>query len=642
MTETLRIQLALSGLQSVQSGLQSIGTTVRTTLSAVAAITAAVASSRVAQEFTRINDEMVKVGNTATTFGLSARFVSEFGYAFRVAGVEQTKFAEGMKGFLERATSQGRVVTDLTESILDQADVFAAMPDGAHKAQLAVQMFGEAGLHLIPVLNRGREGIKTLAAEARMMGVSINDEAVRSARDLRQHMERLDGAMEGVKTRIVSNLTPAFGELSKTMGAMFSKDGKGPLERFATWTSEMSENVGRNVVFSAEKIRATFASLWSGDTALDAIEKGWVSASNAMVRYEQGLAKLKTVSDGVPKPKDFGPAYGPDIVEGLNSTTRLNTISGRMPGLGGLTDTQARDTERQRAQNRIRALEAQVTRVQSDNAGIESAQMWTDTTTGQLKATDALIAYREQISGLRDQIEQTKETLGDLGASETRFVWQQTLLDLQNQWGSWSAQIAAGFAQTFNTAISSIGSNLTAVIMQTRSWGQALANIGNTILTTVIQSIVEMGVRWVLTRAVVGLANIAWSGKEAAAAAPFGLIQSISSFGVAALVGGAAFAGIMAAVGGFAQGGYTGNIGTSTPAGIVHGREFVMSAPATAAIGVDALNAMNETGGIPASGRESRIVIVDDARSASDLANDPNFETVVVNLAAANAWRIRG
>jgi len=67
-----------------------------------------------------------------------------------------------------------------------------------------------------------------------------------------------------------------------------------------------------------------------------------------------------------------------------------------------------------------------------------------------------------------------------------------------------------------------------------------------------------------------------------------------------------------------------------------------MSAPAVQSIGVGTLEAMNQTGGIPASGREQRIVIVDDARSASDLQNDPNFETVVVNLAAANAWRIRG
>lgn len=41
---------------------------------------------------------------------------------------------------------------------------------------------------------------------------------------------------------------------------------------------------------------------------------------------------------------------------------------------------------------------------------------------------------------------------------------------------------------------------------------------------------------------------------------------------------------------GFADGGYTGNLGTATPAGVVHGQEFVFSAPAVRALGVGALD----------------------------------------------------
>lgn len=41
---------------------------------------------------------------------------------------------------------------------------------------------------------------------------------------------------------------------------------------------------------------------------------------------------------------------------------------------------------------------------------------------------------------------------------------------------------------------------------------------------------------------------------------------------------------------GFAEGGYTGNLGTATPAGVVHGQEFVFSAPAVRALGVGALD----------------------------------------------------
>lgn len=44
--------------------------------------------------------------------------------------------------------------------------------------------------------------------------------------------------------------------------------------------------------------------------------------------------------------------------------------------------------------------------------------------------------------------------------------------------------------------------------------------------------------------------------------------------------------------GGFESGGYTGNVGKSTPAGVVHGQEFVMPAQATKRIGIKNLEAM--------------------------------------------------
>ncbi|MDN8246507.1 hypothetical protein QZK48_08135 [Acinetobacter baumannii] len=49
---------------------------------------------------------------------------------------------------------------------------------------------------------------------------------------------------------------------------------------------------------------------------------------------------------------------------------------------------------------------------------------------------------------------------------------------------------------------------------------------------------------------------------------------------------------------GFATGGYTGNIGTSDIAGVVHGQEYVLNASATKRIGVDTLNALNSGGGL--------------------------------------------
>lgn len=53
---------------------------------------------------------------------------------------------------------------------------------------------------------------------------------------------------------------------------------------------------------------------------------------------------------------------------------------------------------------------------------------------------------------------------------------------------------------------------------------------------------------------------------------------------------------------GFSSGGYTGNIGTSSVAGVVHGGEYVMSAPAVQRIGLPALEALHNggsVGGVP-------------------------------------------
>src|SRR5699024_12069445 len=55
----------------------------------------------------------------------------------------------------------------------------------------------------------------------------------------------------------------------------------------------------------------------------------------------------------------------------------------------------------------------------------------------------------------------------------------------------------------------------------------------------------------------------------------------------------AAQTGLLAtAVKGFKQGGYTGNMGSSQVAGVVHGQEYVFDAQSTKRIGVDNLNAM--------------------------------------------------
>lgn len=207
-----------------------------------------------------------------------------------------------------------------------------------------------------------------------------------------------------------------------------------------------------------------------------------------------------------------------------------------------------------------------------------------------LEADPAIRAQIERsIDGLKRQrgvaAEDRRRAEGGPDPYSVRQQMEATLTDMESRLPTLAEGIADVFRTTVGTAVSSISSGITAIIMKTQSWQQALLNIGNTILTTVVQSIVEMGVRWIATRALVGAANILWSGKEALAAAPKALMESISSYGVAALVGAAAFAAIMAGVGAFAAGGYVSGPGGPRDDRIMarlSNGEYVVNARATA------------------------------------------------------------
>jgi len=662
MTETLNIRIALLGLNEVSKGINGIGDRMRSVVAGLSAIGAAVAGSAIVREFAAINGEIAKTATEAEKFGVSTEFLSSFQYALRATGVEQSKLAEAMKGYVEKAQSQGRVIGDLSAELMRQADIFSRMPDGPQKTAMAMNLFGEAGIALIPVLNKGEDGLRELTDEARRFGIVVDGDAAKAAKDLRLDMERLGAMAKGLKFELVQGVTPAITEFSKVMLAALTAnaDGKGisggwDILRDAVRTT--TESIAEFWIVMTQAGGSFYGTLWETLDPVKAMDEAWKDGVNAIAAYKQRLEELRRPAEDVNKNLTETAA----AVGAINYQSRNQAIQRTLAEVGvidgqsaasRMSDAQQRQEQRNRLLQREAILKREIAIIDSvklDESAFENAQ-------GEIVQNEQAVAQLEKrVSLMREQATVQAE-LNQLGASETTMVWSQTMLDLQNQWGSWAAQIAATFSNVFNTGISSISSNLTGVIMRTQSWGQALANIGTTILSTVINAIIEMGVRWVATQILMATAGKAIQAASVSAMIPIAAAQaavwaSPATLATIASYGGAAAAspGFIAAaqgivlgkaLSGFAEGGYTGNLGTSTPAGIVHGREFVMSAPATASIGVDALEAMNTTGAVPqsAGGREQRIVIVSDERTARDLEQDPEFETVVVNLMKRN-WR---
>ena len=71
---------------------------------------------------------------------------------------------------------------------------------------------------------------------------------------------------------------------------------------------------------------------------------------------------------------------------------------------------------------------------------------------------------------------------------------------------------------------------------------------------------------------------------------------------------------------GFKTGGYTGNIGTNSVAGVVHGQEYVFDAASTKRIGVDNLERMRR--GESAGGGDVNITVNVDAKGNANVSGD--------------------
>lgn len=208
-----------------------------------AAVAAATGLAAMVKQSIDAADEMSKL---AQSTGISTRTLSELAYAGDLAGVSQEELAkslaklsktavdaaQGGKAQADAFKAIGVAVKDSSGAIraaddilLDIADRFAGLEDGAAKAALAQDLFGKSGAKLIPFLNQGRAGIEQLREEARKLGVSLSDEAGKQAEEFNDNITRLKTAVTGIATQLAQRLLPHLVELSEKFLAVVS-DGE--------------------------------------------------------------------------------------------------------------------------------------------------------------------------------------------------------------------------------------------------------------------------------------------------------------------------------------------------------------------------------------------------------------------------------
>lgn len=193
---------------------------------------------------------IVKTANLGDQFydlsqrtGIAVETLSSFKLAADKSGTSIGGFATGMKG-LSRAMADaasggkeskeafdavGVSATDsagklrpLDQVMLDVADRFAAMENGAEKNALALKLFGKSGMDLIPMLNLGRKGLEENIEQMKKFGIVTTEDA-RLGDAFNDAMTELQAATGGL-TRVIGNaLIPAMTSLATKAADIIAK-----------------------------------------------------------------------------------------------------------------------------------------------------------------------------------------------------------------------------------------------------------------------------------------------------------------------------------------------------------------------------------------------------------------------------------
>lgn len=131
--------------------------------------------------------------------GISKKAYQEWSYVLGQNGVDIGKLETGMKSLVSKMGSAsegvesacgnfdalGVSIYDASGGLKDQEVILkdtlyalAEMENGTEKARMATELFGKAGVEMMPMLNNGAEGMTELTERAHELGLVVSDEAV--------------------------------------------------------------------------------------------------------------------------------------------------------------------------------------------------------------------------------------------------------------------------------------------------------------------------------------------------------------------------------------------------------------------------------------------------------------------------------
>lgn len=343
------------------------------------------------------------IDDLGTSLGRLSRVIAEAGAGSKA----QAELFKALDIAVKDTNGNLRTTEDV---LLDIAQRFSEAEDSTEKAAIAQEFFGKTGADLIPLLNRGRDGIKELGDEARALGVTINSETATAAADFEDNLFRLTQAGKGLGTQLAVQLAP---ELSRITGLLVD-------------TAKGTDAVGSGAqVLSTIFKSLTFAAITVGNAfqivggALGSLAAGFsllISGEFKAAAETQRLGSEDIRNNLADIGKAYEQLFGDIQANPINSAIE-NSTGGRrtltLPTLGGSsgrTGPSAADKAAEEAQRQAQAIQQTIDALREESAayGLSRAQLEARKLS-QMGATDAQVQTAFELAKYIDLQEQAAQ-----------------------------------------------------------------------------------------------------------------------------------------------------------------------------------------------------------------------------------------
>lgn len=191
-------------------------------------------------------DRADELSKASQKIGISTESLSALEYAARLSDVSLQQLSTGVGKLSQNMVAAvsgnkqlsgafdaiGVSVTDANgklrgadDVLLDLADVFKSLPDGADQTALAMQLMGKSGRDMVPLLNGGSEAIAAMTDEARALGLVVGAEFGKQAEAFNDSLTAARAGLEGAANTVAGALIPTLSEAARVLNDQQFREG---------------------------------------------------------------------------------------------------------------------------------------------------------------------------------------------------------------------------------------------------------------------------------------------------------------------------------------------------------------------------------------------------------------------------------